>query len=664
MEEHEDGVKKETELTTTLAHYNLDDGYGSSNSSPHSYVQAQYCGPGGQKKSTGGKREFPALALEIEEGEKRSLEVRLVDGVLKSQVVDEEKHPERGTWGRNADFLLSIIGFAVDLANVWRFPYLCYKNGGGAFLIPYSLMLVFGAIPLFYMELIIGQYNRQGPISVWQICPIFKGVGMCAVAVAFFVSFYYNVIIAWALYFLVGSLKPELPWLNCNNTWNTKACLESKDVVFNRSVFNDSSQETVVQDISPASEYFSRGVLEMYKSEGLHDLGFPKWQLAICVFVVYCMLYLSLFKGVKSTGKVVWATATLPYVVLAILLARGLMLPGAITGIKYYLQPELSRLKEVQVWVDAAVQIFFSVGTGFGVHLSYASYNNFHNNCFSDCIITSMVNSFTSFFSGFVIFTYLGFMSHKQGIPISSVATDGPGLVFEVYPEAIATLPGSHFWSLLFFFMLIMLGLDSGMGGLECIITGLMDEYGKFFPKKYTRELFTLLIVGFSFCVALINVTPGGIYFFHLLDTYSAGLSLLCSALFEAIAVAWFYGIERFCKDVEDMIGSRPGLYWRICWKFISPLFIFGVVLSSLLATSPLKYGNYLYPGWAHGIGCVLSLTSILLIPLMAILAVLIAPGATCLQKFGLAITPIEEHEAIRNGGEISRFKLKHWLYI
>ena len=82
---------------------------------------------------------------------------------------------DRETWGSNLDFLLSIIGFAVDLANVWRFPYLCYKNGGGAFLIPYILMLTLGALPLFYMELILGQFHRQGPISVWRISPIFKG---------------------------------------------------------------------------------------------------------------------------------------------------------------------------------------------------------------------------------------------------------------------------------------------------------------------------------------------------------------------------------------------------------------------------------------------------------------------------------------------------------
>jgi len=560
----------------------------------------------------------------------------------------------RETWSSNADFLFSIIGFAVDLANVWRFPYLCYRNGGGAFLIPYTLMLVFGAVPLFYMELILGQYNRQGPISVWRICPFFKGVGFCAVLVAFYVSFYYNVIIGWSLYFLVASWSSELPWQHCNHTWNTALCTDS---------IKNNSNFTILHN-SPASEYFHRGVLEMQHSPGLHEMGYPKWQLVVCLFCVYSMLYLSLFKGVKSSGKVVWATATMPYVVLSILLARGLMLPGALSGIQYYLHPQLSKLKETQVWVDAAVQIFYSVGAGFGVHLSYASYNNYHNNCYRDCIITTAVNCFTSFFSGFVIFTYLGFMSHKQGIPISSVATEGPGLVFQVYPEAVATLPGSYIWAVLFFFMLIMLGLDSAMGGLECVITGLMDEFHSYFKGiKNAREIFTLCAVIFSFSIAVFNVTPGGIYMFHLLDTYAAGISLLCSALFECLAVSWFYGLERFTQDVESMLGHRPGIYWRICWKFISPAFIIVVIIFGLLYHEPLEYNDYKYPGWAEWLGWSLALSSILMIPLVAICQLASTPGSLK-DRIAYSITPIEEHETLARTNEVSRFRCRHWLYV
>lgn len=120
----------------------------------------------------------------------------------------------------------------------------------------------------------------------------------------------------------------------------------------------------------------------MNKSEGIDDIGTPIWKLAGCVFVVYCLLYLSLFKGVKSSGKVVWITALAPYFLLSILLIRGLMLPGAMKGIQFYLVPDLSALSKSEVWTDAAVQIFYSCGAGFGVHLAYASYNKFDNNCY------------------------------------------------------------------------------------------------------------------------------------------------------------------------------------------------------------------------------------------------------------------------------------------
>ncbi|CAB3364110.1 Hypothetical predicted protein [Cloeon dipterum] len=640
----------------------LDDGYGSSSSSPHNTTATFQYGAARSKagRMTAAQEETTTAVQEDKEcpPSKRLLEVRQdQSGAVETKVItldlkapDEE--PERETWSSNADFLLSIIGFAVDLANVWRFPYLCYRNGGGAFLIPYTLMLIFGAVPLFYMELILGQFNRQGPVSVWKICPLFKGVGLCAVMVAFFVSFYYNVIIAWALYFFVASTATTLPWLDCNNTWNTANCSQGE----NRSLTLDTD--------SAASQYFHRGVLEMQYSNGLQDIGVPKWQLALCVFVVYSALYLSLFKGVKSSGKVVWITATFPYIVLSILLIRGLSLPGAYMGISYYLSPKLSLLKETRVWVDAAVQIFFSVGAGFGVHLSYASYNNFHNNCFRDCLVTTAVNCFTSFFSGFVIFTYLGFMAEKHSTHISAVATEGPGLVFQVYPEAIATLPGSHIWSMLFFFMLIMLGLDSGMGGMECVITGLMDEFKGFFHgRKYAREIFTLFAVSLSYCVALVNVTPGGIYMFHLFDTYAAGISLLCSALFECVAVSWFYGLEKLSKDVEAMLGFRPGLYWRVCWKFISPSFLIGIILFGLLYHEPLKYMDYSYPTWAEWLGWGIATSSILMIPIVAVFQIAKSPG-TLKERIALSITPEDEHEEMKRTFKVRRFEKEHWFYV
>jgi len=604
----------------------------------------------------------------------------------------EDAHRE--TWGSNLDFLLSIIGFAVDLANVWRFPYLCYKNGGGAFLIPYIMMLTLGALPLFYMELILGQFHRQGPISVWRISPIFKGVGVCAVLIAFFVSFYYNVIIGWAFHYLFSSLSLRLPWKDCNNDWNTEFCAvkcvlqnETEDsdyvsLLYKVPEYNSSdplantilSEKLCNETRSPAKEYFNLKVLMVQDSSGIDDLGAPQWQLVLCIGAVYCLLYFSLFKGVKSSGKVIWVTATMPYVVLTILLVRGLMLEGAIDGIKYYLHVDWNRLKDTGVWIDAAIQIFYSVGAGFGVHLAYASYNKFHNNCYRDCLVTSAVNSGTSFFSGFVIFTYLGYMAHSQNKDIEDVADQGPGLVFEVYPQAVATLPGSQFWSVIFFFMLIMLGMDSAMGGLECVITGLMDEYQDTFRKRgISREMFTGFVVFSSYIVAITCVTPGGIYIFSLLENYAAGLSLLTTVFFEAVAVSWVYGLKNFSDDVFSMLGHRPGLYWRITWKFISPTFLFFIILLQMTDVSVFameKYDGslYIYPPGAHWAGRILAASTIMCIPIGAIVAICKARNIegsskkrSIVQCVGAAITP--SYETVQDEKYV-RFSWAHWKHV
>ncbi|XP_035226015.1 sodium-dependent noradrenaline transporter-like, partial [Stegodyphus dumicola] len=316
------------------------------------------------------------------------------------------------------------------------------------------------------------------------------------------------------------------------------------------------------------------------------------------------------------------------------------------------------------VWVDAAVQVFYSVGVGFGVHLTYASYNNFHNNCYRDCLFTVAVNSFTSFYSGFVIFAYLGYMANKESLPISEVATEGHGLVFQVYPEAIATLPGGPFWAVLFFTMLLTLGLDSAMGGLESVITGILDECSVHFTKwSLNREIFTALVLASSFCVSLVNVTRGGGYMMYWFDTYSAGISLLCAALFEAIGVAWIYGLDRFCDNIQEMMGFIPGLFWRLCWKVISPFFLVAVIVSAIISNTTLQYQDYVYPPWAVGLGWGFALSSVAMVPIVAIYKLSKAPGNTCSEKLAYTITPEEERDVLEDG-DVKRFKWKHWVYV
>ncbi|XP_031845957.2 sodium-dependent dopamine transporter isoform X2 [Nomia melanderi] len=567
----------------------------------------------------------------------------------------------RETWSGKVDFLLSVIGFAVDLANVWRFPYLCYKNGGGAFLVPYCIMLVVGGIPLFYMELALGQFNRKGAITCWgRIVPLLKGIGYAVALIAFYVDFYYNVIIAWALRYFFASFSSLLPWTTCDNPWNTPHCrafdanisytfedssplepLEPRDTS-NSSLTEEYLERTRNQGYnntwytSAAQEYFNRAILELHESQGLHDLGAIKWDIALCLLVVYLICYFSLWKGISTSGKVVWFTALFPYAVLLILLIRGVTLPGSLEGIRYYLNPNFSAITKAEVWVDAATQVFFSLGPGFGVLLAYASYNKYHNNVYKDALLTSLINSATSFVAGFVIFSVLGYMARASGKSIQDVATEGPGLVFIVYPAAIATMPGSMFWALIFFMMLLTLGLDSSFGGSEAIITALSDE----FPIiGNNREIFVAILFTLYFLVGLASCSQGGFYFFHLLDRYAAGYSMLFAVLAEAIAISWIYGADRFCADIKDMIGFSPGIYWRVCWKFVAPIFLMFIIVYGLMGYEPLTYEDYMYPVWANVLGWLIATSSIAMIPGIAIYKIIVTPGSF-IQRLRILTTP------------------------
>nr|XP_037271926.1 sodium-dependent dopamine transporter-like [Rhipicephalus microplus] len=547
------------------------------------------------------------------------------------------KSGDREVWGKKADFLLSVIGFAVDLSNVWRFPYLCYAYGGGAFLVPYLIMLAVGGIPLFFMELALGQYHRKGAITCWgRLVPLFKGVGYTVVMIAFYVDFYYNVIIAWALYYLVASFNTELPWTNCNNSWNTDHCLElAYGQRLLRLPANESStpldegvdgrdanatndtDRAVAVDLranytTPAEEYFTRHLLQLQYSSGIDDLGSIKWDMALCLLAVYVICYFSLWKGISTSGKVVWFTALFPYCVLFILLIRGTTLPGAAQGIAYYLTPDFSVLANPRVWVDAATQVFFSLGPGFGVLLAFSSYNEFHNNVYRDALLTSAVNSATSFLAGFVIFSVLGYMAHRADIPIEKVATEGK-------------LFSSH----------------STFGGSEAIITGFSDEYP--FVKR-NRELFVAGLFTLYYIIGLASCTQGGVYVVNMLDRYAASYSILIAVFFEAVAVSWIYGIRRFSDDIKEMLGFPVGSWWKFCWAVVAPFFILVIIASGLVNYERLSYNEYKYPWSADAVGICVAASSVLCIPAFAIWNLIRTPG-TLAQRLRRLTTPWRDQE-------------------
>lgn len=623
----------------------------------------------------------------------------LVDGTPTHLVEKKEEELERESWGKKIDFLLSVIGFAVDLGNVWRFPYICYKNGGGAFLIPYLTMLTFGGLPLFYMELALGQYQRCGCFTVWKrICPMFKGIGIAICVMTTFVAWYYNTIIAWAVYFFFSSFRDVPPWLSCNNTWNTVNCTTFRDriiphvvkcdieawlrndsslwettarfvtdaddrsvnVTYNathvlyekcRTIMGDSLNNLEFYATAASTEFFEREVLQIQYANGISRIGGVKWTIALALFGVFFLVYFALWKGIKSSGKAVWVTATLPYLLLGILLVRGCTLPGAATGIAYYLSPQWEKLLDLEIWIAAAAQIFFSLGPGFGVLLALSSYNKFNNNCYRDALITSAVNCGTSFLAGFVVFSVLGYMAHEQHRHVTDVARQDVGLIFVVYPEAVATIGGASFWAIIFFFMIITLGLDTTFGALEAIITGIMDEY-PWMRKK--REIFVAGLMVYCFLGSLTTATYGGIYVVQLFDTYAAPISILLVVFLEAVAVNWIYGVKRFSADIQAMIGVPPGIFWTLTWTYISPVFLLTLFVLSVSNSPPPEYGHYVYPYWSLTVGWLIVCSSLVCIPIY-IVAYFCKTTGSLTNRLHQMITPqeIPNHLPLKAGGPV-----------
>uniref|UniRef100_A0A673JQ86 Transporter n=1 Tax=Sinocyclocheilus rhinocerous TaxID=307959 RepID=A0A673JQ86_9TELE len=491
---------------------------------------------------------------------------------------DKKVVNERGQWNNKIEFMLSVAGEIIGLGNVWRFPYLCYKNGGGAFFVPYVIFFICCGIPVFFLETALGQFTSEGGITCWRkVCPLFEGIGYATQVIEAYLNVYYVVILAWAIFYLFNCFTTELPWASCGQYWNTENCVDFN----NESIANLTNPYAT----SPVMEFWERRVLSI--SSGIEEVGSLRWELAICLAIAWIICYFCIWKGPKSTGKVVYVTATFPYFMLLILLLRGITLPGAANGIKFYLYPDISRLSDPQVWVDAGTQIFFSYAICLGCLTALGSYNSYNNNCYRDCIMLCCLNSGTSFVAGFAIFSVLGFMAYEQNVPIEAVAVSGPGLAFIAYPKAVTMMPWSPLWACLFFMMLIFLGLDSQFVCVESLVTAVVDMYPKTFRVGYRRELLILGMSVTSFLLGLIMLT----------EVKCLGIVLSAPG-----TLLWFtsfiFVVYKYMKCVFA--------------EYLQSIFLF-----FLIKYKPLKYNNvYTYPDWGYGIGWMMAMSSMVCIPL------------------------------------------------
>ncbi|XP_017000599.3 sodium-dependent nutrient amino acid transporter 1 [Drosophila takahashii] len=499
-----------------------------------------------------------------------------------SELAQDQK--ARDNWGSSLEFLMSCIALSVGLGNVWRFPFTALENGGGAFLIPYLIVLFVVGKPIYYMEMLLGQFSSRGIVQVFDFAPLMRGVGYAQLLALGVLATYYASVMALTLRYFFDSFASELPWSFCRPEWGD-GCVSVAGV--------ENLQGHLAQNFSSSTQlYLQRIVLN--ETDSLDQgIGYPSGSLTLMLAISWLTVTLIIIRGVKSSGKAAYVLALFPYVVMFILLVRALTLPGAYEGVMYFLTPQWEKLLEPEVWYNAVTQVFFSLAVCFGVIIMYSSYNRFGHNVYRDANIVTTLDTFTSLLSGVIIFGILGNLAHESGTKdIASVVKAGPGLAFISYPDAIAKFKMfPQVFSLLFFAMLFMLGVGSNVGMVSCIMTVLKDQ---FVNIKLWIIVVCLSLIGFL--VGLIYITPGGQHIITLMDFHGVTFVSLVSAIFELIAVGWIYGTKRLCQDAEYMLNIKTSNYYRICWSIVTPLVMVVILVYSLLTMRPLSYNGQEFP--------------------------------------------------------------------
>ncbi|XP_078482365.1 sodium- and chloride-dependent betaine transporter-like isoform X2 [Ciona intestinalis] len=474
-------------------------------------------------------------------------------------------------------------------------------------------------IPMIILETSFGQYFRSGIMKTWSKVPLFKGIAIACLVCIFHTNTYYIVVLAWVTKYLVSSFSYTLPWSVCGNPWNSENCVQflNRNTTSNATMHANATNAGI-NTISAAEEFWTKEVLG--KSSGIDDVGSLKPDLVLYLAILWMITYFATFKGIKWSSKVVYVTATLPIILILIVLIRGCLLEGAGDGLYFYLVPKLHKLGELEVWVSAATQVAFSTGIGVGTLVLLGSFNKYNHNFFRDSILIGVVNGFSSFLSGFAVFSALGFMANKLGTTVENVAKSGPGLIFIAYPQSISLLPFPQIWSCIFFVTLLFLGFDSQFVVEECFVNFFIDSSPKIRSIRWHREIVTALMCFIKFLIGLSMLTEGGIYVFEIYNRYAAaGWCVFLICLCEAIAIAWVYGLDIHFEAMKDMLGNFFGSWARtwllISWKIISPVVCAGIVLFYLFGVKSLKVGDYVYPLWAQCVAHMMSLSSVIFIP-------------------------------------------------
>lgn len=459
---------------------------------------------------------------------------------------------DREQWGSRWGFVLAAVGSAVGLGNIWRFPYVAYKNGGGAFLIPYMFALVTTGLSFVALEFIIGKtYRGSAPLSYFRISRHMEFVGWWQFAISFVIMTYYAVILAWAMSYV--GFSATLAWGQ-----------DTKDFLFNSYL-----------NVTPAAS--------------LSNFGGIEWKVFLPLLVIWIVTlgisYRGVKKGIEALSRYAMPTLIVLFVIFVV---RAVTLPGASLGLNSFFQPQWSQLVNPEIWKAAYSQIFYSLSLAMGVMITYSSYLPEKMDTTNNAFITAFSNSGFELLAGIGIFAALGFMAQSSGVGVQDLAAGGIGLAFVVLPQIINQLPFPQFFGIVFFVCLLIAGITSLISLMEVCVSAASEKFG------WNRRR-TVLTVGV--CVALISFaysTRGGMYLLDVVDNFVNGFGVLPSAVAEIVLAVWiFRKMKPLMEEANRYSQIRMGNYFRISLTVITPVMLIVILVSSLLANLTTVYGGY-----------------------------------------------------------------------
>jgi len=474
---------------------------------------------------------------------------------------------EREQWGSRVGFILAAVGSAIGLGNIWRFPYMAYENGGGAFLVPYIFAMLTAGIPFMVLEFGLGHRFRGSAPKVFAgIDKSWEWVGWFQVLVAAVISVYYVAVIGWTISYTGFALS---------QSWGA----------------------------DPKAFFFGEflgltgGPLEL---GGIRPLILAAVALAWGITWAACLTGVK--KGIERAGKVLMPVLFLMVIVLTV---RVLTLPGAADGVNWLFKPDFSKLTDPKVWVAAYGQIFFSLSVGFAIMMAYSSYLPSKSDINNNAFMTVFINCGFSMMAGVMIFSVLGYMAGQQGVGIKDVAGGGVGLAFITIPMAINLMPMPAFFGTLFFLSLTMAGVSSHISIVEACIAAFMDKFG--WSRVKTTN--TLCLVGFL--VSLVFCLGGGLYILDIVDHFINNFGILGAAFLEIFLISWFCRLELVQAHVNKSSDFAVGLWWRFALRYLTVGMLGALLLSNFYGDISANYSGYdlgpiLGYGWSVVLCCLL----------------------------------------------------------